>query len=345
MDLARILVDRLLLPNETESDSETSTLMAEVGITCLQLLSSTWSCNLDNAALLKLAAFTDPRDPWTTEEAAIVASHLLKTELDVEKLAAFIAGPVLQEFLKPLFAKSSSRVTESGRPDHYLLAAGSTQQHKKTSIWKTTFPSAIAVVRWAVEVSEISLLQQQWPLFTPVLLALVEDESAAVKTKGLDILASFARKCPPEVLHTTGIVRVFEDATFPILLYLPSLTPEDESVNLLRPAYKVLFALAETYHSPQNPERRRLLDKLLREGIFAAYSHSSQYARLVQTLMESMELAIKCLGIYSAKHLKIWAEHPFHYFGSYGRSICDSLSSRRSRYCQGVASHHQHLLA
>lgn len=148
-------------------------------------------------------------------------------------------------------------------------------------------------------------MQDHWHLFTPVLLTLAEDESTDVKSRALETLAVFVGKCPTQVLHTTGIGLIFEDVTFPALLYLPSLTSEEESTKLLVPAYDVLIRLAETHQPPQSLNRRRLLDKVLREGVFAAYSHASQYARIVQILMESMASIVKCLGIYSIKHLKV----------------------------------------
>ncbi|KAF7545837.1 hypothetical protein G7Z17_g8870 [Cylindrodendrum hubeiense] len=277
--------ESLLSPN-TGPDQEMAALVAEAGIACLHLISVTWSYNLDDSTLLKLVAFTDLRDPWVTNKAVKVASGLLREQLTASTMAGFIIGPVLQTFLKPLFAKSSSRVTASGRPAHYQETAEKGRQPPKTSSWKALAPWAISTLRWAVDASEPSLIKDHWPLFTPVLLALAEDESTDVKSRGLEILALFVGKCPAQILQTTGIGLIFEDVTFPALLYLPSLTPEQESTKLLVPAYDVLIRLAETHQPSQSLNRRRLLDKLLREGVFAAYFHASQYARLVQILME-----------------------------------------------------------
>lgn len=112
-------------------------------------------------------------------------------------------------------------------------------------------------------------------------------------------------KCPGQVLQNTGIGRVFEDATFPMLLYLPSVTPEEQSTAILSPAYDVLTKLAESSEGFQNPERRQLLDKALRDGIFAGHFHASQYSRIVQVLMQKTASIVNCLGIYSIKHLKV----------------------------------------
>lgn len=139
----------------------------------------------------------------------------------------------------------------------------------------------------------------------PVLLALVEDESIEVKARGLRSLTVFVETCPAQVLQNTGIGRVFSDVTFPLLLYLPSVTPEDESVTILSPAYDVLTKLAERTGSPDSSERRKLFDKILRDGVFAGHHHASQYTRIVKVLMQKTAAVVNCLGIYSIKHLSV----------------------------------------
>ncbi|KAM0548481.1 hypothetical protein ACHAPJ_009804 [Fusarium lateritium] len=152
--------------------------------------------------------------------------------------------------------------------------------------------------------STASLIQQHWPLFMPVLLALVENETIEIKARGLRILTAFVSKCPAQVLQSTGIGRVFGDATFPLLLYLPSVTPEDQSTSVLIPAYDVLIKLAESSGNPDSLERRQLLDKVLRDGIFAGHFHASQHTRIVEVLMQKTAAIVNCLGIYSIKHLR-----------------------------------------
>lgn len=132
-------------------DAEISALTSEAGIACLYLLSSLPSCTLDDSTVLKLVAFTDTQDPWTIEQAYGVAWKILLTHLSTERLQDFVLGPVLQDFLKPLFARSSSRVTESGRPDRYYGTTDPRNQQTKTASWKTSAPWAITTTRWAVE--------------------------------------------------------------------------------------------------------------------------------------------------------------------------------------------------
>jgi hypothetical protein len=120
---------------------------------------------------------------------------------------------------------------------------------------------------------------------------------------------NFLSKCPPNILTSTGIGTVFQDAIFPTLLYLPSLTPEPESITLLRPAYAALLALAKTDEDTGSAGRRKQLDKLLRDGVFAAYHHASEYIHIVEVLMDVTADIVSALSIYSAKHLQVSQSH------------------------------------
>ena len=139
----------------------------------------------------------------------------------------------------------------------------------------------------------------------PVLLALAEDQETRWRAQGLQILHAFITKCPPHILHNRGIDAVFKEAVFPTLLFLPSLTPEEESAQLLPLACRCLVALAESIPRQRLADRQKFLDKLLRDGIFAAYYHASNYPRIVELLMENTVDVLNCLGIYSLKHFQV----------------------------------------
>lgn len=122
---------------------------------------------------------------------------------------------------------------------------------------------------------------------------------------GLEILAIFVQKCPHYVMQTTGIGAIFQDVAFPTLLFLPNLTLEKESVELLKAAYKVLIQLAQTYGDPTSSSRRQLLDKILRDGVYAGFHHASEYVHVVEVLMQCTTTIVNCLGVYTVKHLQV----------------------------------------
>lgn len=155
-------------------------------------------------------------------------------------------------------------------------------------------------------------MSQQWPLFIPVLLTLLDDGATRVRSVGLHIMSEFLTKFPDKILRDTGLASVFEDAVFPTLHFLPTITPEPESIQLLSPAYKSLLVLASkldarvksgpnTSHTP----RARFLDKLLRDGVLATYFHTKEHIRICQLLFDVNVWLVKDMGINAVKHLKV----------------------------------------
>lgn len=143
-------------------------------------------------------------------------------------------------------------------------------------------------------------------------------------------------------MQETGLADVFEAAVFPALSYLPTLTPEGESLELLREAYPVLIEMAGLEYmataasggddattggaglpvkgdkskeekgeekeakSRQITEReRKLLDKIVREGLLMGYHHAKEHVRLVGLFCETLTCIVNGMGILAVKHLKV----------------------------------------
>ncbi|TFA97521.1 hypothetical protein CCMA1212_010768 [Trichoderma ghanense] len=292
----------------------TRSLTAEVGLALLILISllpapSSNPLPLDDAALIRIVAYTDENDPWTTTQSARLASRLLETSLtDDSKRDTFIIQSLLNDTLRPQFAKSSStRLTPSGRPlqvPHQpsgrqqpgTQLASLSQEHEKLH--------AASSFQWAVTSCSQAAIARHWPLFLPILLSLAEDINTTVRAKGLKILLLFLDKCPPKTILSAGVDNVIQDAVFPTLLFLPDTTPESESLQLLYPAYKVLLRVAQLDPDAKSVRRRKLLDKLLRDGVFTGHFHASQHVRIVKVLMDVIKDIVSCLGPFSAKHLQ-----------------------------------------
>ncbi len=131
-----------------------------------------------------------------------------------------------------------------------------------------------------------------------------------MRVRGLRTLRTFLEKLQPKTLQSTGLSSVVEEAVLPTLMYLPSLTPEAESVQLLRPAYAALLALADSQASRE--EKERLLDKTLRDGVFAAFFYAREHVRIVEVLGEQTALILQALGLGAVKHLKV-RQAPRHF--------------------------------
>lgn len=155
-------------------------------------------------------------------------------------------------------------------------------------------------------------MSKQWPLFIPVLLTLLDDGATRVRSRGLSILDAFLLKFPDNILRDTGLASVFEDAVFPTLHFLPSITPEEESTQLLGRAYTALLTLAGKLDvSPSagkvasSTPRAKLLDKMLREGVFSAYFHAKEHIRIVEVLLVYTARILGVMGVQGVKHLKV----------------------------------------
>lgn len=145
-------------------------------------------------------------------------------------------------------------------------------------------------------------MTNSWPLFIPVLLTLADDNSTSVRRRGLVILKKFLDKFPNKILNQTGLNKVFEDTVLPTLSYLPSITPEEESVQLLGPAYAVLRRLAAKL---SGEKKNKLLDRVVREGILLGYFHAKEYVRIVEVLCREMGEVLVEMGVNAVKHLKV----------------------------------------
>ncbi|GAW21640.1 hypothetical protein ANO14919_111630 [Xylariales sp. No.14919] len=258
--------------------------------------------------------------------------------------ARFITEDVLTDFLRPLFAKSRPiTVTASGRPAAFPEPPsrysqgdgfGGADDVTVTKPWKYTRRYAVTVFEWAVEIADTDLIQEHWPLYTPILLTLLDEpQPTPLKLRALSIFRKFWRLCPEGLLERTGLVNAFEEAVFPTVLSLPSLTPEDESCDLLAAAYPALFDMAglkdpdsglaknrdvrventndqeasdkQNLHSTRFSEaQRKLFDKLVREGIMVGYHHAKQHIRLVEFFCQTLRRLVIGMGILSVKYLK-----------------------------------------
>jgi tRNA nucleotidyltransferase (CCA-adding enzyme) len=149
------------------------------------------------------------------------------------------------------------------------------------------------------------LISEVWSLLVPPILTVLDDESAYIKTRGCSLLSSLLEAMTPELLRKTGLAGVFGEAVFPCLLYLPSLTPQTQSIQLLNEAYSTLIKISSLI-SKWNPSGQvELLDKVIREGILAGFTYADENVEVTKELLKETEKIVKLLKIRSVKHLKV----------------------------------------
>ncbi|KAH8912820.1 hypothetical protein BR93DRAFT_922790 [Coniochaeta sp. PMI_546] len=274
---------------------------------------------LDTDGLVTLIALSDTSESWTTPTTASLASHLLEQQLATLDITTFLVESILKGYLQTLFSKSRpAGVTASGRkaefPDDDLdRKQGLPDDSRQTKPWKYEDLRSIPVLAWAISQADENL---PWPLYIPPLLTLLDDPLTRIRSRGLRLTTSFLSKFPASKLRSTGLAPVFEDAISPTLSYLPSLTPEAESIALLDPAFDALLVLASRLaeEAPEDgrvveedgggKEARRLLDRVMRRGVLTAYFHCPEYPGVVEVLMRKTRDVVRAMGVGAVKHLK-----------------------------------------
>ena len=149
--------------------------------------------------------------------------------------------------------------------------------------------------------------EANWPLIIPPLLALIDDSSINYKIRGCELLVTFMKVAPSQVLERTGLGEVFQNALMLCLLYLPSLTPEEESLRLLDAVYPTLTALVNARFTGEKyrASRMKAFDQILRFGVFKGYTHAGENVTVAKLLVKSATNLVNEMGIASVKHLKV----------------------------------------
>ena len=250
------------------------------------------------------------RNPNRTDTTEVVEEIKAKQG----ELVNSLAHHFLRLTIRPSFAKTQHpSVTSAGRRSiNEDIASKFTYMEiddTETRPWKYDGYS-LNMLRWIISVLNAQLIEEIWHLLLPPLLVIVDDSSASVKAQGCNLLTGFLKATSQTLLARTGIDGIIEEAVMPCLMYLPTLTPEEESVALLSAAYPGLLNLANaryadyTQNEKTSDNRSRFLDKLVRKGIIYGLSHAGENVKVAQTLLDQLGRITLSLGIESVKHLK-----------------------------------------
>jgi hypothetical protein len=151
------------------------------------------------------------------------------------------------------------------------------------------------------------MIHTYWHLFIPPLLTLLDDPSTIARVRGLHILREILDRIPPKVLQQAGLGEVFENAVMPTLLFLPTLTPVEESLSLLTSAYLALFSLGDVRYRSKNEQsdKFKFLDRIMRQGVLQGFIHSGETVRIAELLFKEIITLFNSMGIHAVKYLKV----------------------------------------
>lgn len=144
-----------------------------------------------------------------------------------------------------------------------------------------------------------------WPLLILPVLALIDDSCTAYKGKGCAFLKTLLPKISAHLLERAGLGDVFEKSLLPCLMYLPSMTNEDESLSLLDEAYPALISLARTRFKEPRGQRIEAMDRVLRNGILRGYAQAGEHVKIANSLVMWMEELVLEMGIDIIPCLKV----------------------------------------
>ena len=278
----------------------------------LQLFQSPSSENTA-AVIACLASFTDLKDPWTTQEAYTIAQDSLSAQLQslqkIPKGNDILIKDLLLNHIKPHFIKSTNpSLTSQARKAISPLPGPSAPSDFESANkpWKFQSPHIVTIFRWILTQLDASLVEAHWPLIIPPLLTILDDVSVTYKIKGCELLLLLLNVAPAALLRRSGLGEIFHNTLMPYLLYLPTLTPEEESVPLLNAAYTALISLTlARYPTPSSAaSKTKSLDAVFRYGILKGHAHAGENVRIAEVLMKKTTDLISAMGIYCVKHLK-----------------------------------------
>lgn len=295
-------------------------------LSSLELLSAyTLKPLLDGKALAK--ALATPPGIWMKEALDVVMAWQLRhpdatdpalaIEEVREKRRGELTSALVRHFLlltiRPLFAQARPRnLTSAGRkmegdilPKKMIIG-----DVDESAPWKLSQHSHVLdLLRWTVEALDVKLLEECWHLLVPPLLTLLDDWETRYKAIGAESLTHILKLSPPGLLERTGLGDLFETALVACLNHLPSLTPEQDSVQLLEKVYPALLALGEARWPRPSPSstyplpRLALLDSVLRKGVLHSYDHAKTSPLVVTLLLEQLAAILREMGFHSIKHL------------------------------------------
>ncbi|KAH8696710.1 ATP :tRNA-specific tRNA nucleotidyltransferase [Talaromyces proteolyticus] len=307
-----------------------------LAISCIQTLNSIFpaaeAANLADI-ITALASFTNKRDPWTTSISYSGALAVLGLFVQTRKTVFWeVLEQICVSKIRPIFAKTKTpAITAAGRKNLHPTPQPRFDGNifnPEAKPWKHVNVYVTTVLEWLLSEytpSDASRLESDFHFYIPPILSLLDDESLPFKFRGCNLLFSFLKPIQPsnsDLLQRTNLSSVFDDALTPNLLSLPKITPEEESLQLLKATYEALLLTIQTrYHTRQNKAAyTSRITKLLRDNIISSFHHISSYTptsmeepstlvsfpypRLSTFILKELRIITQELGIHTSKYLQ-----------------------------------------
>lgn len=246
-----------------------------------------------------------------TAEAAINAVRNSQSELTLA-----LIRHMLQLTIRPLFAKTPpEQITAQGR----AALPGTKAPRKLESVeeettfrpWKRANGAyALQLLGWIVRSLDSRSTELFWPLLIPPILTLLDDTQTKYKGLGCTFLSALLSSTSQALLARTGLGNVLHDATTPCLTYLPSLTPEADSITLLDVAYPALLKLIRVRdgvtesNSTPRPNTITSLTNIMHNHLLTSLTFTiDSHPRLATALLRHLRTLVLALGTATISQL------------------------------------------
>lgn len=250
-----------------------------------------------------------------------------QTKSKTSELPARLATHFLELTIRPLFASQKHEhpdITPAGHRSTRPAVNKPTNFNQKPA-WKSPNEAyAIDLLRWVLLTLDPKGVESNWGSLVPPILKIIDDLEIAWKATGCELLTLLLKSTPPALLARTGLGKVFEETIMPLFTYLPSLTPEADSVVLLDKTHSAVIALTDALYPPSQPTkpapnqptfskrptaastmtRSRYLDQILHKGIFAPFAHSGANVRIAEVLLAHLIPILNALQLDTVRHLQ-----------------------------------------
>ena len=260
------------------------------------------------------------RNPDVTDPAkAIEAVKKSRNNQTQCELSSSLASNFLRLIVRPLFSQARNPIlTPAGqRAPEWDTKIRHHGEYATAEPWKDPQnASAIDLLRWSITVQDTKSVEANWALLVPPMLKMIDDIDLHWKATGSSLLTLLLERAPPTLLSRTGLSNVFSDSLFPLFTYLPTLTPEIESIALFDEVFPATLALAVVAHptstssSPSSTslstQREKFIDRVIRDGILSPLFHAppATYPKLGTSLLSHLPALLEMTGIDSVKHLQ-----------------------------------------
>lgn len=158
------------------------------------------------------------------------------------------------------------------------------------------------LLRWSLKTCSEADVKNNISYLRPPIMELLLDTDLSWRTRACELITLLIEAASPAFIKAHGYDKMFSSELFPFFTFLPSLTPEPESVALLESVFPALITLCET-----TGKEEKELDKLVREGVLAPLHHfpmPGSYPKLATLLLTQLPILLDLLKINSVKHIQ-----------------------------------------